>query len=210
MSEIIDISLPLTSKLPVWPGSQRFKLEPLYRLSEGGHCNESTYSANIHTGTHIDAPWHFLDDGSTTDSLDLKKLIGPCLVVWLPGVKKITEEVLASIDLPEGTERLIFRTDNSILWEQGEIEFREDFVALTSEAAEWLVDAGISLVGIDYLSIQRFGDSALTHEILLSADILILEGLNLCTVAPGMYELICLPLAIADAEGAPARAVLRK
>lgn len=210
MSEIIDISLPLSSSLPVWPGTQKFQLKRVHRLSEGGHCNESAYSANIHTGTHIDMPWHFLNDGSKTDSLSLSRMIGSALVVWLPGIKKITSEVLESIALPQNTERLIFRTDNSILWGKGETEFKEDFIALTLDAAKWLVDAGIRLVGIDYLSIQLFGDSKQTHEVLLQADILILEGLNLYEVSPGTYELICLPLAISGAEGAPARAVLRK
>jgi arylformamidase len=210
VSEIFDISLPLSSSLPVWPGTQVFKLEPMRRLSDGDHCNESAYSANIHTGTHIDVPWHFLDDGYKTDSLEIGRLIGPVIVVWLPGIKKITPQILESIDLPEDIDRLIFRTDNSILWGQGELEFKKDFVALTAESATWLVDAGIRLVGIDYLSIQLFGDSSETHETLLQADVLILEGLNLDGILAGKYELICLPLSILGAEGAPARAVLRK
>jgi arylformamidase len=210
VSKIFDISLPLSSTLPVWPDTKDFNLEPVQRLSNGDNCNESSYSANIHTGTHIDMPWHFLNDGSKTDSLRLERMIGPALVVWLPGIKKITPEVLKSIDIPKDTERLIFRTDNSNLWGQGEVEFIEDFVALTVDSATWLVEAGIDVVGIDYLSIQLFGDSNKTHEILLQANILILEGLNLYEVLPGTYELICLPLAICGAEGAPARAVLRK
>ena len=210
MNKIIDISLPLSSELPVWPGTQSFKLESVQSLSSGDHCNESAYSANIHTGTHIDMPWHFLNDGDKTDSLEIGRMIGPALVVWLPDVKKITPEVLGSVRIPEGTKRLIFRTDNSILWGEGDLEFKRNFVALTAKAATWLVEAGIDLVGIDYLSIQLFGDSSETHEILLQADILILEGLNLFEVQPGTYELICLPLAIFGAEGAPARAILRR
>ena len=210
MSELFDISLPLSSELPVWPGTQAFKLEPLNRISRGDQHNESAFLANIHTGTHIDMPWHFLPGGAKTDSLELERLIGPVLVAWLPDVRRITPEVLESIGIPENTVRLLFRTDNSIQWEQGEVEFKEDFVALTAEAATWLVEAGISLVGIDYLSIQLFNDSNQTHEILLQSNILILEGLNLHGILPGNYELICLPLAISGAEGAPARAVLRK
>lgn len=210
VNKIFDISLPLSSSLPVWPGSQPFRLEATQRISDGNNCNESSYSSNIHTGTHIDMPWHFLNDGSKTESLDLGRMIGSALVVWLPDIKIITPKVLESIRIPEGTDKLIFRTDNSTLWGQGEFEFKRDFVALTVKAAEWLVGAGIDLVGIDYLSIQLFGDSSQTHEILLQADILILEGLNLCEVLPGTYELICLPLAIVGAEGAPARAILRK
>ena len=210
VSDIIDISLPLSEDLPVWPGSERFSLKPIHRLSNGDHCNESAYSANIHTGTHIDVPWHFLNDGSKTDSVDLAQMIGTALVVWLPGVKRITPDVLQSIMLPRGTLRLLFRTDNSHLWAQGVSEFNKDFVALTVEAAEWLAKAGIGLVGIDYLSIQLFEDSSRTHEALLEAGIVILEGLNLHGIEPGSYELICLPLAVCGAEGAPARAVLRK
>lgn len=98
MSDLFDISLPLSSRLPVWPGSQVFELKPLQRFSEGDQQNESAYSANIHTGTHIDAPWHFLDDGDKTDSIDLSRLIGTAFVAWLPKVEKITPEVLESID----------------------------------------------------------------------------------------------------------------
>lgn len=210
MNEIIDISLPLSSSLPVWPGTQTFKLEATKRMSDGDHCNESVYSANIHTGTHIDLPWHFVEDGSKTDALLLGRMMGPALVVWLPDIKKVTQEELESIQIPKGTERLLFRTDNSILWEKGDYEFKKDFVALTTEAAAWIVNAGIKLVGIDYLSIQLFGDSDQTHKILLQADVVIVEGLNLSEVSQGTYELICLPLAISAAEGAPARAILRK
>ena len=98
MSDIIDISLPLSEDLPVWPGSERFSLKPIHRLSNGDHCNESAYSANIHTGTHIDVPWDFLNDGSKTDSVDLAQMIGTALVVWLPGVKRITPDQITKYD----------------------------------------------------------------------------------------------------------------
>ena len=210
VSELFDISLPLSTGLPVWPGSQVFKLDPVHRLADGDPCNESAYSANIHTGTHIDAPWHFLRDGDKADSIDLARLVGTALVVWLPGIKRITPEVLELIELPRDTVRLLFRTDNSQLWAQGVSEFRKDYVALTVEAAEWLAKKDIGLLGIDYLSIQLFEESSRTHAALLEAGIVILEGLNLYGIEPGSYELICLPLAVRDAEGAPARAVLRK
>ena len=112
--------------------------------------------------------------------------------------------------LPNGTTRLLLHTRNSELWERGVTEFRKDFVALTSDAAQWLVDQGIRLIGVDYLSVHRYGDGPLTHQILLRAGIIIVEGLNLTDVAPGKYELICLPLRLDGADGAPARAVLRK
>lgn len=210
MSELYDISLPLSAELPVWPGSQPFKLVAVHRLADGGHCNESTYSANIHTGTHIDVPWHFLNEGDKTDLLDLSVMVGPAQVVCLPGIKKITAQVLESLNLAENTARLLLRTDNSLLWANHVGEFTAGFVALSLDAAEWIAKTGIGLVGIDYLSIQSFGESNRTHEALLEARIVILEGLNLHDVDQGEYELICLPLRISGAEGAPARAVLRK
>jgi arylformamidase len=210
MADLIDISLVLSSRLPVWPGSQKFRLDPVHCLSRGDSCNESSYSANIHTGTHIDAPWHFLDEGKKTDSVDLENLIGPVLVIHLPNVKEITSQHLEALRIPKDTTRILFQTDNSLLWARGVCDFNKDFVALTADAAEWLAETGIRLVGIDYLSIQLFRDSNRTHEVLLTAEIVILEGLNLHGVKPGNYELICLPLAIEGAEGAPARAVLRR
>ena len=118
VSELLDISLPLSTDLLVWPGSQVFKLEPVHRLADGGQCNQSAYSANIHTGTHIDVPWHFLSDGDKSDSINLAQLIGTALVVWLPGVRRITPDILELIKLPQGTVKLLFRTDNSKLWAQ--------------------------------------------------------------------------------------------
>jgi len=210
MNKIWDISLPLSSKLPVWPGNQRFELQPIHRLNHGAHCNESAYAGNIHTGTHIDVPWHFLDDGGKTESVSLDQLIGMATVVALPDVDRITREVLETLNIPETTRRLLFKTRNSLLWANHVSDFQPNFVALTVDAAQWLAEGRFFLVGIDYLSIQLFGGSNKTHEALLDANIIILEGLNLHDVEAGDYELLCLPLAISGAEGAPARAVLRR
>jgi len=210
MIELTDISLPLTAGLPVWPGNQPFRLDAVHRLSDGDRCNESAISLNVHTGTHIDVPWHFLDEGGKTDSLDLSLMIGPAFVVWLPTIKRITADVLQSLQLPKDTTRLLLRTDNSLLWAGDAGTFREDFVALSVDASEWLAKTAIRLVGIDYLSIQLYVESDRTHEALLEAGIVILEGLNLHEVEQGQYELICLPLKIVGAEGSPARAVLRR
>jgi arylformamidase len=160
-------------------------------------------------GTHVDAPRHFLETGSTVEQLPLEVMVGPSFVAYLPEVEGITAGVLADLNLPFGTKRLLLRTRNSELWAAETTEFRKDYVALTDEAAQWLVAQGISLIGVDYLSVQRYGDGPLTHQILLNAGIVILEGLNLADVEPGPYELICLPLKLVDAEGAPARVVLR-
>lgn len=163
---------------------------------------------DIHAGTHVDAPWHFIPDGKTVETLDLNVLMGPAMVAHLPGVDSVGPEDLDSLDLPKETERLLLRTRNSLLWEAEEGEFQKDFVALTLDAARWVAERGIRLVGVDYLSVQRFNDPPDTHEVLLAAEIIILEGLDLSRVSSGWYDLYCLPLKLVGAEGAPARAVL--
>ena len=210
MGELFDISLPLSAELPVWPGNPPFRLKAVHRLSDGARCNESEILTNIHTGTHIDAPWHFLAEGDTTDSIPLEKLVGPATVVALPNIRKVTGADLEGAGIGSGVQRVLLKTRNSNLWRDGVTDFTEDFVALTVDAAEWLAMRQIKLIGIDYLSIQLYGGSNRTHEALLEAGVIILEGLDLHQVEPGEYELICLPLAIRAAEGAPARAVLRK
>ena len=210
MSEIVDISVPLLPEMPVWPGDGDIRIVPIKRMAAGDKNNLSRLDCGVHTGTHVDAPWHFLEDGSTAEQLPLDAMIGEAFVTYLPEVDVITAETLAQLTLPGGTTRLLLRTRNSDLWETGVTEFRKDFVALTSDAAQWLVDQGIRLIGVDYLSVHRYGDNAPTHQILLGAGIIIVEGLNLTGVAPGKYELICLPLRLNGADGAPARAVLRR
>ena len=128
----------------------------------------------------------------------------------LPHYKTITPKELVSINLPQDTERLLLRTRNSGFWKANVTDFRKDYTALTAEAAQWIVDRGLKLIGIDYLSIQRFGDKPATHKILLRGNVTILEGLNLTGILPGNYELLCLPIRLTGTEGAPARAVLRK
>lgn len=158
----------------------------------------------------MDAPAHFLKEGATIEEVSMNSLVGPAVVAYLPDVSEINASDLASLGIPLDTKRLLLRTRNSELWSSGERTFRKDFVALTPEAAQWIADRGIYLVGIDYLSVQRYGDSAATHRILLEANVVILEGLNLIQAEPGTYELICLPICLVGAEGAPARAILRQ
>ena len=165
---------------------------------------------DVHVGTHIDAPWHFIPGGKTVEELDLNKLVGNAYVVGFPGVTEISREMLEKTHIPDDISRLLLKTDNSKQWTEGNRKFKPDFVAITPDAAEWLVENDFVLVGIDYLSIQKFGDTSLTHEALLEAEIIIVEGLNLAHVDEGTYELYCLPLKLADADGAPARALLRK
>ena len=178
------------------------------RLEDGDEANVSQLNTDVHIGTHIDAPWHFVANGKTIEQLSLEVLIGKAVVVEMLDVSSVTAKDLEALDLPQDTERLLLRTRNSQLWENEVTEFYKDFVALTSDAAQWIVDRGIRLVGIDYLSVQRFYDSPLTHKILLGAEVIVIEGLNLSGVRSGQYYLTCLPLKLVGAEGSPARAIL--
>jgi arylformamidase len=206
---IYDISLALSPSLPPWPGDPPLEMELIESMEQGAHANVSRISTSVHIGTHVDAPHHFLNDGRTVDQIPLDVLTGPCYVAQLPDdMDSITEEVLEGIPLAEGTTRLLFGTRNSHLWARNETIFQKDFVAITEDGAEWLVAHGIKLVGVDYLSVAPFGDSVPTHTVLLKAGVVIVEGLNLSAVLRGFYQLYCLPLKLAGAEGAPARAIL--
>ena len=153
---------------------------------------------------------HFVAHGKCTDEISFDTLIGTVYVVRVPdNVSSITKSVLENLSLPKEATRLLFRTSNSYLWESKVKKFKSDFVALTPEAAQWIVDRGIILVGIDYMSIQRFDDGPETHQILLGADVVVVEGLNLSNVSEGKYELICLPIKLENIEGAPARVLLK-
>jgi arylformamidase len=208
--KIIDISIPLNSPMPIWPNSKGFKLSWTKRLDLGDACNNSVIECDAHVGTHLDAPLHFIEEGLSVENFQLDILIGPCLVVYLPKVTEIHANDLSTINISPDTTRLLIRTDNSNLWDSGITEFRKNFVALTPDAAQWIVDQGIQLLGVDYLSAGSMQDGTLTHKILLGSDVIILEGVNLSQVMPDQYELICLPLKISGAEGSPARAILRK
>lgn len=208
--KIIDISVPLSPTLPVWPGSRPLSITQTDSIKTGGVANVTRIETGSHTGTHIDAPLHFVDDGKTTAEIPLEKLVGPCQVVELTGRPEITAAGLDALHLPHGTEKLLFKTDNSRLWDDASHSFHEDFCALTSDAAQWVVDHGIHLVGIDYLSIQLYHDTPDTHVVLLSNEVVIVEGLDLRQVTPGDYRLICLPLKIEGVEGTLARAVLEE
>jgi len=208
MENIIDITLPLTTEMPIWPGCKGIRITPTKRMDKGDSFNISRLDCNLHTGTHVDAPRHFLQNGTTVEQLHLDILIGPSYLAHLPDAADISADDLTDLNLASGIERLLLRTQNSELWAAKVMEFKKDFVALTHDAAQWIVDKGIRLIGVDSLSVQRYRDDARTHQILLGADTIALEGLNLSKVKSGFYELICLPLKLVGAEGAPARAIL--
>ena len=206
---IHDISLTISVSLPIWPGDPALELELVESMDKGAHANVTRFCTSVHIGTHVDAPHHFLNDGRTVENLPLDVLTGPCFVAQLPDdIDAITADVLASTPIPNETVRLLFGTRNSHLWAKGETQFQTDFVAVTEDGAQWLVEHGIRLVGVDYLSVAPYGESAPTHTILLKAGIVVVEGLNLSQVPRGFYHLYCLPLKIAGSDGAPARAIL--
>jgi arylformamidase len=210
LPKIIDISVPLEVGMPAWPGSPGFQIYKTLTLESGGDANISQLDTDVHIGTHVDAPCHFITGGAAVEDLSLEVLIGSTYVANLPELTSITAKDLEALELPEDTSRLLLKTRNSELWQQGVQEFKSDFVALTADAAEWVVKHHIKLIGVDYLSVQRYKDSPLTHEILLEAGVIILEGVNLTNVDMGVYQLICLPLKLVGSDGAPARTVLVK
>lgn len=207
--KIYDISLTVTPALPVWPGDPSVKVERISKMEEGRHNNVSQIAMSAHAGTHVDAPYHFIADGKTIEQLSLDTLIGPAQVVEIAGDSElITAENLKSAGIPAGTTRLLLKTRNSGYWTQPGLPFQKDFSAVSPDGAEYLVQQGIKLVGIDYFSIAPFGDSVPTHRTLLGAQIVVLEGLNLSQVPAGPYQLYCLPLKLGGSDGAPARAIL--
>jgi arylformamidase len=206
--KFIDISVPLHEGLPIWPKSPGFSLLQDQIIGAESITNNTHIVCDIHAGTHIDAPRHFIADGDTVENLSLEVLIGSALVIDIPYAEYITADHLEAAKIPPTTERLLIKTENSRLWDTAGSAFHKDFVGLKPDAASWIVDHGIRLVGIDYLSVQPYHDSSQTHSILLRAGVIIIEGLNLTDARRGIYTLICLPLRIKGAEGAPARAVL--
>jgi len=205
---IYDISLPISESMVVWKGDPPVRITHSSHLSKGDHCTLSRLDLGAHTGTHVDAPAHFIPGGAGVESLDLNLLTGPALVVDARKAKSLSEETLKSLAIPAGTERVLFHTVNSGRWARGEKKFAEDYVGVTESGARWLVSRGVRLVGIDYLSVADFHETAPTHRILLGANVILVEGLNLTAIEPGIYTFICLPLKIAGGDGAPARAVL--
>ncbi len=212
MSErtIYDISVPISEALVVWPGDITVRMEQSSHLARGDVATVTHLEMSAHTGTHVDAPAHFILESDDVASLALDILIGPAVVAVYPGDDHVTAEDLAAMAIPAGTTRVLLHTKNSEIWEQEATAatFQQDFIGITEGGARWLVEHGVRLVGIDYLSAAPFTASVPTHRVLLEADVIILEGINLSGIAAGAYELCCLPLKLVGADGAPARAVL--
>jgi len=208
--KIYDISVPLSSTMPTYPGDPPVSIEHMLQIAQGDAANVSRLSFGNHSGTHLDPPAHFIPGGKTVDRLDLSVLIGTARVVDLTRVEReITANDLEHARIPRGTKRVLLKTRNSSMWDTS--EFQKDFIGIAWDAAQWLVEHNIKLVGIDYLSVETFGASEpRSHRTLLGAGIIAVEGLNLTGIKPGKYTLICLPLKIKDGDGAPARAILMR
>lgn len=204
-----DISLMIFPGMTIWPDDPQVELERMSKLEDGRNSNGSRMAMSVHTGTHVDAPYHFLKDGSTVEKMSLKILIGRAYVIHLADdVDLITPKELEDAEIPPRTRRVLIRTRNSKIWQKDLRTFHKDYVGVSGEGAEYLVKRGVKLVGVDYLSVAPYKNTKPTHLALLKAGVVIVEGLNLSQVSYGRYNLICLPLKLEGRDGAPARAVL--
>jgi arylformamidase len=194
---IHDVSVPLRTGMVVYPGDPEFSIERVMSLAAGDVANVSRIDLGVHTGTHVDAPLHFVDGASSVEALDLDVLVGPAVVVEVPGTGDIGADAVV-----DGAERILFKTRNSAAW--AEDGFYEDYPSISPEAATRLVEVGARLVGVDYLSVGGVE----THRTLLRAGVIAVEGLDLRGIEPGTYSLVCLPLKLDGSDGAPARAIL--
>jgi arylformamidase len=207
--KLYDISLPISNDLPVWPGDPPVSLRMTKSILKGDQCNITKIQMGVHTGTHIDAPYHFLRDGVTTDAIPIETFIGPCIVVEIDSEVLIEKRDLQKYNM-NGYSRILIKTRNSEIWANNISAFERNFVALGIDAAQYLVEMKTILVGIDYLSVESFhSEGSPVHKLLLRNNIPILEGLNLSGVKAGVYGLICMPLKLHGCEGAPARVLLR-
>ena len=209
--KIYDITIAINAATPIYKGDPGVEITSFKAIANGSSANVSQISFGVHTATHVDAPNHFIDGARRVHELDPQKLVGPCRVIQVPeDVIAIEPEHVGNID---GITRVLFKTRNSAFWATPELGFRTDFTYLTPDTARLLVDNGVVLVGIDYLSIEKSGSPGHpVHITLLEKEVVILEGVDLSEVPPGDYELICMPLKYdgATGDGSPARTFLRK
>lgn len=209
---IYDLTLPLSNDLPTYPGDPGIQIRDWLSLAKGDAANVSVLEFGAHTGTHVDAPAHFIAGAAKVESLPLDVLIGEAEVVDVPETCLVIDEEFVAARCAPGATRILFKTRNSAFWSESEPHFHTDFTHLDFGAARRLVEQGTKLIGIDYLSIEKFGQQHHEiHHILLSHGVIIVEGLNLSDVPAGKYEVICLPLRLRSnkGDGAPARVVLR-
>lgn len=214
MTTYYDISVAIHPDIPVWEGDPAVVIRSAASIERGDMANVSRLDMGTHTGTHIDAPVHFVPGRKGIDGLALDTLIGPVYVADLTQVvQEIDDEDFESANIPQGTVRLLCKTSNSNLWSASPVTFDSGFVGISPEGAQWLIERGVKLIGVDYLGVERFdsvGRGAPTHHLLLEKELVIVEGLDLSKIEAGAYELICLPVKIKNSDGAPCRAILVK
>ncbi len=204
--KLYDISVPLSTHVPIFPGDPSVGFEQYYGLEDGDVCNLTIYNFGSHSATHMDAPLHFLQDGKSVTELPIERFMGEALVVDARGRSSVTADFIKPLDIKEGVN-VLFLTDNgnALL----DSEFKKDFVYISPDAAQLLVDKKVNMVGIDYLSVEQYGaDDFAAHKILLANEIILLEGICLDGIEPGEYTLFAFPISICGANGSPVRAVL--
>jgi len=203
---IFDISVSLSPDTPVFPGQARFNKKTLSSIAKGDRANVSELSMTSHTGTHVDSPSHFIEGGLTIDEVPLQSIVGPARVFELDVPEKIDGTELEPLHIQKG-EIVLFKTRNSKLWRIR--DFSKDYIFLTKGAARYLAEKEVRAVGVDYIIPEALDDlERPVHHILLGKSIILIEGLDLDSVPPGQYLLICLPLKIVGGDAAPARAIL--
>jgi len=207
--KIFDVTVPIKNFMPVWPGDPQVENRLVSSIEKGEEANVTNIQMSAHTGTHIDAPKHYIKSGTAIEGLSLTTLLGEVEVVEIDfRNSQIDALTLIKVNRNEWSQRVLFKTNNSILRLLEKDYFYQNFTALLPDAAEYLVQKGVKLVGIDYLSIAPFENGSDTHIILLENDVVVLEGLNLADISPGIYELIALPILLEGADGSPARVLL--
>ena len=206
----IDVSMDIEDGMLHWPSDPGVEIDDYSDIKKGAASNNSKITCGVHTGTHMDAPRHFIDDGAGVDKFNLNTLIGQCRVIDVPvDISPISKEFLEPINIKNG-DRILFKTKNSEWINNGDRNFHADYVCVNPEAAKYMVEKGVILVGIDYLSVEGYHVGHDTHKTLLGAGVIVIEGLNLFNVSAGDYKLIALPVKIKDSNGAPARVILEK
>jgi arylformamidase len=207
--QIYDVSLPIHNHMMAFFHDPVAHVHRVRDLDKGDDANVSEIQMGCHTGTHLDAPIHFVVGAPAVESLSLEDLIGPALVVeFLASLQQIHAADLEEAGIPAGTRRVLLKTRNSKDWERMETVFHQDYVGVESDAAEWLIKRGLKVVGIDHLSICPFHDLLTTHRLFFNARTIVIEGLNLTGITPGLYQLVCMPLNIVGADGSPCRVAL--
>lgn len=206
----LDLTHPLSAAIPTWEDSEAPQIKTLCEIGPDCPVRVSHIATGMHTGTHLDAPAHFLADGSMVESIPLESLIGPCWICETGDAAVVDAATLETLSIPATARRILFRTSNTARGLMRQPKFDRSYVGLDASGAAWLRDRGVVLVGFDYLSIQAFEAPDRTHRLLLAENVVLVEGLDLDRVSQGWYDLVCLPLLAKDVEGAPARVVARR